>query len=964
MPAERSKHSKNTSISPSERQRTRVFLSYSRKDAAEFGNFAEVMRDQLIERDFDAYLDIHDILPGEDWKRRLRGLLETSDTMVFCISPRSVVSNVCEWEVTEAENLSKRLLPVMVVDTSEAKIPGRLKRLNYIYMRDGDDREAAFEALAESIDRNIEWIREHTRIGQRALEWAETNRSHAKLLQGDDISDAESWRDSPNKSATDITQLQLSYIAKSREIWGRNQRRRSWIASVVALVATGLAGLAGWQWQVAETNREKSNHNLGLAFLTNAENLMGEEKPARAYVASGLGSGLLSRPESGTYAAYLRPGTAANLRATTIFKINAKAAHFPQLKLRRKGASNAVALSQSGTYFAYAGQDGKAFVQGLNDAAPRIMLEGHKRRINDLEFGKDANFIATAGFDNVVGLWNLKKLEAQALCGHKGRIRQVSLHPSRSLIASASNDGTVRVWDRDSGKPISKFSDNDGWALSVIFSPDGRWMAYADQRGNISVRETTDWRLVTKLQSTSDNLISIAFNSDASELAVAGVDGVAEVWRVATRTLKGSLKGYSEKLWRIALVSGGKAWATADWGGNVRLWDVETLRHQATFDAHDHWVTDVSFSAQRPLMITGSEDHYIRLWNIEDAKPSLSTLRDHDEEVLRASYSADGRVFATASRDKTVIVYSQKSSGRYRKICPRLSMQNWVLGLALQPNGKRLATAATSTESTKNTIQIWDVESCAPVREIGLGLASVNQLAYSPSGRYLAASSPDGLVQVWRTDDLSLVNRLKGHVGPVYDFAFDPSGTALATAGQDKKVLVWNLEDGNIKHHLEGHRAGVWKVAFSPDGKYLVSAGGEKRILLWDWQHGSSLATPVKTNTSVSGLVFNYDGRWLAIGDDDRSISIWDTDSWKRTAILSSLVGVRGPLVTAPASDTLVFDGDKGVVRFWHLSPAPMSRHTKQAVDFTVKGVTTTFSSTKASNSAASSKTVKMGTCS
>jgi TIR domain len=43
---------------------TRVFISYSRKDGA----FAEALRDALIARSFEAYLDKHDIAPGEPWR--------------------------------------------------------------------------------------------------------------------------------------------------------------------------------------------------------------------------------------------------------------------------------------------------------------------------------------------------------------------------------------------------------------------------------------------------------------------------------------------------------------------------------------------------------------------------------------------------------------------------------------------------------------------------------------------------------------------------------------------------------------------------------------------------------------------------------------------------------------------------------------------------------------------------------
>jgi TIR domain len=47
-----------------DQQKTRVFLSYSRKERA----FAETLRDRLISDGFNAYLDVHDIVKGEHCK--------------------------------------------------------------------------------------------------------------------------------------------------------------------------------------------------------------------------------------------------------------------------------------------------------------------------------------------------------------------------------------------------------------------------------------------------------------------------------------------------------------------------------------------------------------------------------------------------------------------------------------------------------------------------------------------------------------------------------------------------------------------------------------------------------------------------------------------------------------------------------------------------------------------------------
>jgi hypothetical protein len=78
--------------------RAKVFVSYSRKDAG----FAQMLVAALAERGFDSFLDKTDIAPGEPWKERLAGLIAAADTVVFTVSPDSVASTICAWELEES----------------------------------------------------------------------------------------------------------------------------------------------------------------------------------------------------------------------------------------------------------------------------------------------------------------------------------------------------------------------------------------------------------------------------------------------------------------------------------------------------------------------------------------------------------------------------------------------------------------------------------------------------------------------------------------------------------------------------------------------------------------------------------------------------------------------------------------------------------------------------------------------
>jgi hypothetical protein len=149
-----------------------VFISYSRDDLA----FADQLDAALGLAGFETTIDRHGILPGEDWQKRLGGLIRDADTVVFVLSPSSARSDICAWEVKEAVQLGKRVLPVLCLPLESTNPPQQLAELSYIFFyadpkSPGSGFGTGLVALASALNTDLDWLREHTRYLQRATEW-------------------------------------------------------------------------------------------------------------------------------------------------------------------------------------------------------------------------------------------------------------------------------------------------------------------------------------------------------------------------------------------------------------------------------------------------------------------------------------------------------------------------------------------------------------------------------------------------------------------------------------------------------------------------------------------------------------------------------------------------------------------------------------------------------------------------
>jgi len=246
-------------------EKLKVFISYSRRDSAEF---ADELVAGLEYGGFEPLLDRYDIVGGEDWEVRLGDLIASSDTVVFIVSPEAVKSERCVWEVDKTLALSKRLLPVVFEPVTEHDIPEKLRCLQFVRFDSGTGFARPLSQLAEALRVDLQWIREHTRLGELAMRWDRRGRPESLLLRGDDLDAAKVWVAARKAVALAITdaqrafvkvsgevetarigkeRAQLEVIRKGQEATAQQQRRTAWLLGCVAVLLGGsILGLIAW----------------------------------------------------------------------------------------------------------------------------------------------------------------------------------------------------------------------------------------------------------------------------------------------------------------------------------------------------------------------------------------------------------------------------------------------------------------------------------------------------------------------------------------------------------------------------------------------------------------------------------------------------------------------------------------------------------------------------------------------
>jgi hypothetical protein len=171
----------------SEVQRADVFISHSRRDK----KFARRLAAALAKHGRKAWIDTEAILPTEDWLAKVYSGIEGSDTFIFVISHASVKSDDCQIELSHAVEHNKRLVPIVLREVGDEKVPAPLRAPNWIFFREQDNVEDSFQILIEALDTDLDWVRAHTRLLIWAIEWDNSGRDNSLVLRGSDLRSAE-----------------------------------------------------------------------------------------------------------------------------------------------------------------------------------------------------------------------------------------------------------------------------------------------------------------------------------------------------------------------------------------------------------------------------------------------------------------------------------------------------------------------------------------------------------------------------------------------------------------------------------------------------------------------------------------------------------------------------------------------------------------------------------------------------
>mmetsp|Transcript_675 Transcript_675/g.917 ORF Transcript_675/g.917 Transcript_675/m.917 type:complete len:609 (-) Transcript_675:191-2017(-) len=301
-----------------------------------------------------------------------------------------------------------------------------------------------------------------------------------------------------------------------------------------------------------------------------------------------------------------------------------------------------------------------------------------------------------------------------------------------------------------------------------------------------------------------------------------------------------------------------------------------------TLDDHKDEVWAVSFSNDGLKLASASKDRTIILWDMHscpEKSPSIiHRLKGHKKPPSFVSWSKTDDLLLSSDNSSSFKVWETKT-GILKLAIPSTEKLNsadpdTIMACAWHPDGKHVI----SGSLTDNKISTWDLTgSCVHVWELQ---HAMRDMCISSARQSLVLVGTD---QSIRTYDCATRTRKKCSIketSPITSFCLSRDGRyALLSLANPAAIRLWDLVTGEVVHQYDGVKQSRYVVQASFGGSeemFVVSGSEDSQVYIWHRTSADLLAVLPGHSGTVNCVAWSQNSPHMFVSaSDDNTIKVW-----------------------------------------------------------------------------------------
>jgi WD40 repeat protein len=291
----------------------------------------------------------------------------------------------------------------------------------------------------------------------------------------------------------------------------------------------------------------------------------------------------------------------------------------------------------------------------------KIELKGHVAAIYAL-CSEDEHFIFSGGVDKHVIRWDINNIEnSKILIKSTETIYSLYYHKDNNLLFIGTSTGKIHIIDLFQKKEIKLLKSHHDRIFDFKLFKDFLISVSAD--GYLAFTNVNTLKTEDILKVSDARIRSIDIKNNIAVIACG--DTSIKVVDLSNKTIVNSFSAH-EKSCNIVkfhptedmLLSGG-------WDAHLKIWD-NNYQLVKAIPAHNFAIYSIVFSADNKLIATCSRDKSIKIWNALNIEfPNSIThdnLKGHQFSVNRLVWEKESGNLISASDDKKLMIWTIKHS--------------------------------------------------------------------------------------------------------------------------------------------------------------------------------------------------------------------------------------------------------------------------------------------------------------
>ncbi|KAK7255942.1 hypothetical protein RIF29_29371 [Crotalaria pallida] len=230
-------------------------------------------------------------------------------------------------------------------------------------------------------------------------------------------------------------------------------------------------------------------------------------------------------------------------------------------------------------------------------------------KVTCCNFSSDGKFLASAGHEKKVVLWNKDTLKMESTPkDHSSVISDVCFRPNSYGFATSSIDKSIRLWDAANPKYcVKEYSGHSSPIMSLDFHPSKTDLfCFSDSDDEIRFWNITTSSCTCVIKGGNPK---VRFRPGAGRVLAAAYDKGVSIFDVESGVCLCSLQGgHPEAVNYICWDANGNHLASS-----LELWNMAMNRHM-TVTTHDNIISSLVRSPVTEMLASASHDGTVKLW--------------------------------------------------------------------------------------------------------------------------------------------------------------------------------------------------------------------------------------------------------------------------------------------------------------------------------------------------------------